>query len=197
MVILLDLRKIHGSLLALYVTILILILATFGIFVVDYPKDSGWVNFSDVFPSLLPIWLSLLSCLPCLYSQDSFIWKGMSSGCFLVASVVSLLSPTSSPPYWEKVWVKNLIPKVNIFFWLMLQNKILTTDNLCRRGFHSPTDFFYACRRRNQFPILFFIVLFLLIFGVGSFRSGTCVGSSLIMFWIFLSSGGVLLLILP
>lgn len=91
---------------------------SFGVFVVDNRRDSSWVNLPKAFPPLLPIQLSLLSSFPCLNSKDSLIWKGTSSGHFSVAYVVSLTYPTPSPPppYWEKAWVKNLIPKVNIFF---------------------------------------------------------------------------------
>ena len=38
-------------------------------------------------------------------------------------------------PCWAKAWVKGMTPKVNIFFWILLQNKILTLDNLKKRGF--------------------------------------------------------------
>ena len=31
--------------------------------------------------------------------------------------------------------MKGMPPKVNIFFWILLQNKILTLDNLKKRGF--------------------------------------------------------------
>ena len=31
--------------------------------------------------------------------------------------------------------MKGLTPKVNIFFWILLQNKILTLENLKKRGF--------------------------------------------------------------
>ena len=35
---------------------------------------------------------------------------------------------------WAKVWTPGLIPKINIFFWLIMQDKILTLDNLINRG---------------------------------------------------------------
>ena len=31
--------------------------------------------------------------------------------------------------------MKGMTPKVNIFFWILLQNKVLTIDNLIKRGF--------------------------------------------------------------
>lgn len=41
-------------------------------------------------------------------------------------------------PMWElasKVWIKNLIPKIGFFMWVAIQNKILTLDNLRKKGF--------------------------------------------------------------
>ena len=38
-------------------------------------------------------------------------------------------------PCWAKAWFKGMTPKVNIFFWILLQEKILTTDNLLKKGF--------------------------------------------------------------
>lgn len=36
----------------------------------------------------------------------------------------------------EGVWKLDLIPKIAIFWWTCLRNKILTMDNLKKRGFH-------------------------------------------------------------
>ena len=34
---------------------------------------------------------------------------------------------------WNKVWNLDCIPKFNIFFWLLAQNKLLTADNFRKR----------------------------------------------------------------
>ena len=31
--------------------------------------------------------------------------------------------------------MKGMTPKVNVYFWILLQNKVLTVDNLIKRGF--------------------------------------------------------------
>ncbi len=41
-------------------------------------------------------------------------------------------------PFWANSWIKNLIPKIKIFYWLFIQIKISTTENLEKRGFVSP-----------------------------------------------------------
>ena len=46
---------------------------------------------------------------------------------------ISLLGRMENP-IWAKAWIPRLTPKVNIFFWLLLQSKILTLDNLAKTG---------------------------------------------------------------
>lgn len=38
--------------------------------------------------------------------------------------------------FWAKAWFKGTTLKVNIFFWILLPDKILTTDNLLKREFN-------------------------------------------------------------
>ncbi|XP_057836070.2 uncharacterized protein LOC131046358 [Cryptomeria japonica] len=42
-------------------------------------------------------------------------------------------------PWWKHVWHKLSWPKCNFFMWLVAQNRCLTWDNLCKRGFQSPS----------------------------------------------------------
>ena len=46
--------------------------------------------------------------------------------------VLSIFSPEDNniSPTWAKAWIKSLAPKINVFFWIMLQNKILNLGNL-------------------------------------------------------------------
>ena len=43
---------------------------------------------------------------------------------------------------WKSVWSSHYLPKVNFFSWLLLHNKVLTGDNLLKRGFNGP---FWCC----------------------------------------------------
>jgi len=36
---------------------------------------------------------------------------------------------------WKNVWNNDGIPKINIVLWLLAQNKLLTVENLSKRGF--------------------------------------------------------------
>jgi hypothetical protein len=40
---------------------------------------------------------------------------------------------------WSKIWRKELWPKVSTFLWLIIHNRILTWDNLRKRGFTGPS----------------------------------------------------------
>lgn len=35
---------------------------------------------------------------------------------------------------WAKAWFEGMTPKINICFWILLKDKILTPDNLMKRG---------------------------------------------------------------
>lgn len=62
------------------------------------------------------------------------IWENNLSGVYSVASGYITLWNLNGKPSWAKAWLPYLTPKINIFFWLLLQNKILTIDNLAKRG---------------------------------------------------------------
>ena len=47
-----------------------------------------------------------------------------------------MFSKDPCPTLWSKVWITNLIPKINFFWWTTQHGKILTLDNLKRRGFY-------------------------------------------------------------
>ena len=68
-----------------------------------------------------------------ILKEDKMIWSVDASGCFKVSSVFKS-EEKGACPLWTKAWIKCLIPKVNIFLWILLQNKILTLDNLQKRG---------------------------------------------------------------
>lgn len=61
------------------------------------------------------------------------IWGDNSCGNYSVASRYMALWSSKERPPWSKAWIPGLTPKINIFYWLALQNKILTQDNLLKR----------------------------------------------------------------
>ena len=45
----------------------------------------------------------------------------------------------ASENMWKKVWQSDCIPKINCFIWLLMHNKLLTVDNLSKRGIEGPS----------------------------------------------------------
>ena len=105
-----------------------------GTFVVDYWKDDMCLDLNSVEHNLV----KLSKCLNVIFlnhKEDELIWKTNPSGIFSIVSAYANSFDAHYEPYWAKAWVKGMTPKVNIFFWILLQNKILTLDNLKKRGF--------------------------------------------------------------
>ena len=105
----------------------------YGILVSHYWQNDSWVNLSNVDHGFSNIQLSLnvVSLYPHL--EDQVIWHADPSGHFKVSSIFAP-KDKGNQPLWAHAWIKGLIPKINIFFWIMLQNKIPTLDNLQKRG---------------------------------------------------------------
>ena len=49
------------------------------------------------------------------------------------------MEPIVADRLWKKVWHLDSIPKVNSFTWILLHNKLLTAENLRKRGIMGPS----------------------------------------------------------
>lgn len=70
--------------------------------------------------------------------EDEWVWKGSSYGCFSIKHAYNELVKhliDNRDYHWDKVWIKNMVPKINSFWWVASHGRILTIDNLDRRGF--------------------------------------------------------------
>lgn len=54
-------------------------------------------------------------------------------GSFSVKSVYNALSTNENGPYHKKIWQGKIPAKIKIFLWLVLNNAVLTKDNLVKR----------------------------------------------------------------
>lgn len=78
------------------------------------------------------------------------VWCRTLSWTYLVSSTVLLLAHSQNPTLcWAKAWYPGFTPQINIFLWILLQNNILTIDNLRKRGFCFP-NFFYLCLNNEE-----------------------------------------------
>ena len=80
----------------------------------------------------LKLVMTMLNSMVLSNRKDEVIWGDNPNGYYSIASSYnSLLSSKEKPP-WATAWILGLTPKINIFYWLALQNKILTHDNLIK-----------------------------------------------------------------
>jgi hypothetical protein len=72
---------------------------------------------------------------------DKLRWGYFPTGNFTLKEAYHLTAQHISLPddiIWKKIWKGNLWPKVATFLWKTAHQKILTWDQLCKRGFQGP-----------------------------------------------------------
>jgi hypothetical protein len=57
---------------------------------------------------------------------------------------------------WNLVWHPDRIPKINSFIWLVAHNKILTAENLRKRGMHGASRCVLCQQQEESLQHLFF-----------------------------------------
>ena len=74
---------------------------------------------------------------PILIQEDTRVWELTSSGNFTVKlTYKNLFSKDLCTLLWSKVWISNLLPKINFFWWTIRHDKISALDNLKRSFFN-------------------------------------------------------------
>ena len=61
------------------------------------------------------------------------MWKDNPNVQFSVSSLYRKRYDECQEPIWAKAWFKGMTPKINIFFQILLQDKIFTIDNLKKK----------------------------------------------------------------
>ena len=80
--------------------------------------------------------------IPVRDGSDILRWGHSTSGTFSVKEAYYLQENHPGQGLdlvWSKVWLPFLWPKISFFLWLTVQNRILTWDNLLKRGFTGPS----------------------------------------------------------
>jgi ribonuclease HI len=80
--------------------------------------------------------------IPSREGHDMLRWGHSASGNFSVKEAYNIQCHQDNQPadtIWSKIWRKELWPKVSTFLWLIIHNRILTWDNLLKRGFTGPS----------------------------------------------------------
>jgi hypothetical protein len=108
----------------------------------EYSSDS--IQWNIQFSRLFHDWEvgELAAFYKCLYDyklqgegRDKLWWVPSRKGVFEVKSFYRALSPRGSVSFpWKSVWKSKAPPRVAFFVWTAVHSKILTLDNLGRRG---------------------------------------------------------------
>jgi hypothetical protein len=102
--------------------------------------------------------VALTDCAPLhLLSRDKWGWG--KSGFYSVAQVYNALQPPQASKetttLWKQVWDPLGLPKVNFFSWVLMHRKILTGENLAKRGFIGPHRYPMCCQALEMMDHLF------------------------------------------
>ena len=104
---------------------------------------NGWKDFHP--PEHLEaaknlLFTSLHGKTPINKSSKDYIGYGK-NGTYTVKEGYKKLTmePAANESLWKKVWHSDNIPKVNYFIWTLMHNKLLTAENLRKRGIAGPS----------------------------------------------------------
>jgi len=100
--------------------------------------------------------LSLLDEVSLSEEEDHIVWNYTSSGRYEVQSLYAVVSFRGvAPIYVSSVWKLSIPPRVQLFLWLVSNNRVLTRDNLAkRREVSDPTCL--LCNEMESVTHLFF-----------------------------------------
>lgn len=103
-------------------------------------------------------WLSILKTLTNVQlggEEDVTVWRLGGKGKFIFKSIYNTLAESDAGPYHKKVWEGKIPAKIKIFVQLILNNAVLTKDNLLKRNWAGdPTCYF--CTNAKTVSHLFF-----------------------------------------
>ena len=54
-------------------------------------------------------------------------------------NIISAMPNSQASPIWTHLWTSQQWPKISHFLWLLLHRRILTWENLTRKGFQGPS----------------------------------------------------------
>jgi hypothetical protein len=74
-------------------------------------------------------------------SEDQLIWQFESSGIYSSQSMYALVNFRGVKQiFLPAVWKLKIPPRIQVFLWLFSQNKVMTRDNLRKRGMPKPLE---------------------------------------------------------
>ena len=116
---------------------------TFSRWLVDKLRDD-WISIMEDFKKVI-----------FTDANDDISWKFGKSGRFSVKSCYDTMTINDSGIYHKRIWKSAIPAKIKIFLWLMLNNAVLTKDNMVKRKWTGdPTCYF--CDKAENLSHLFF-----------------------------------------
>lgn len=88
--------------------------------------------------------------------EDAMIWQYESKGVYSTSSLYSIINFRGVQPiYIPSVWSITVPPRIQVFLWLLSHNKLMTKDNLLKRGIEKPPKCMF-CSEHESVDHLFF-----------------------------------------
>jgi len=91
-------------------------------------------------------------------AADGFRWDPTGSSYNIKSGYQFICNNTYQTPVWNQwrtIWKCEAIPKVKFFIWLLLKGRILTSENLRKRGIHGPSICPNCCSEEETIHHLF------------------------------------------
>ena len=89
-------------------------------------------------------WFELIGIVEgvCLSEEgDSLVWQYESNGIYSTQSLYAVINFRGvQPVFVPAVWNIKVPPKIQVFHWLLSNNKLMTIDNLAKRGVDKPKN---------------------------------------------------------
>jgi hypothetical protein len=108
---------------------------------------------------LLVQWQEILVIASTIYftdSEDQLIWQFESNGVYSSQSMYALVNFRGVKQiFLPAIWKLKIPPRIQVFLWLFSQNKVMTRDNLRRRGMPKPLEC-SLCKEIESVKHLFF-----------------------------------------
>jgi hypothetical protein len=87
---------------------------------------------------------------------DAWVWQYESKGVYSTQSLYVFINFKGvQPVYIPALWKVIVPPRIQILLWLMSNNKLLTVDNLAKRGIVKPEECQFCCEKETIHHIFF------------------------------------------